>query len=574
MAIHSAVRSTRRIARTTILATISACLLVSHVAAVTARAQAVSGAGDDAIPVPKGGVRFRIGGLWTDYSDVFAPDARGGLARRPLLSALNTSSLGTRRLPQLIGAEQAIRTLAAQPSYALSLGTFEAIGNVRQSTVPMAFDFGVTKKLSIGLVVPYVESRDHSQLVLNRAGTGATVGRNPAFDATTGAAARTANGVLLKQIALARTTLAAEITRCGVATATNCDAIRANPAAAQTLLQTALTTQSALAKVYGDSTRGGSPVVPISGSAIDVAIAASIGSLRSAFQGFGVASIAATAAPSSATVVYGTGSIGAIGADSAFGLRYKNVGNTRRAGIGDIDLTVTALLHDTFDADQKKRLNNTGRGVRTSLTAGFRFGSAGADFVENPLDVPIGEGASAILLRSTTDFIANKTFWVSGTLRIVKPFADNIAVALPLLTDSTIFASYFNGSAARKLAMRTEIEIAPRFMIGQFFGLSGAYLFRRVGTETLTPLVLNATQVDPAIGTNPYAGRTTPARTLHAVTIAASFSSLASYMRGGANFPLELLFSHTQAIFASGAAQPVSGIDRLELKIYRGFPRR
>jgi hypothetical protein len=45
-------------------------------------------------------------------------------------------------------------------------------------------------------------------------------------------------------------------------------------------------------------------------------------------------------------------------------------------------------------------------------------------------------------------------------------------------------------------------------------------------------------------------------------------------MRGGANFPLELLFSHTQSIAGSGATQPVAGIDRLELKIYRGFPRR
>jgi hypothetical protein len=574
MATYSVVCSTRHIARTTILTAMMSFALLTHVAAATAGAQAVSGAGDDAIPIPKGGVRFRIGGLWNDYSDVFAPDATGGLTKHPLLSALNTSSLGTRQLPQLAAAEKAIRSLAAQPAYALSLGTFEALGNVRQSSVPMAFDVGITKKLSIGIVVPYVESRDHSQLVLNRAGTSATVGRNPAFDATTGAAARTANGALLRQIALARTTLTAEIARCAVTTATGCDAIRANPTAAQNLLQTALATQSALATVYGDSARGGSPVVPISGSATDAAIAASIGSLRSAFQGFGVASIAATAAPSAATVVYGTGSIGAIGADSAFSLRYKNVGNTRRAGIGDIDLTVTALLHDTFDGDQKKRLNNTGRGVRTSLTAGFRFGSAGADFVENPLDVPIGDGASALLLRSTTDFIANRTFWVSGTLRIVKPFADNVAVALPLLTDSTIFAGSFNGSAARKLAMRTEIEIAPRFMIGQFFGLSGAYLFRRVGTETLVPFALNSTTVDPSIGTDPYAGRTTPARTLQAVTIAASFSSLASYMRGGANFPLELLFSHTQAIFATGAAQPVSGIDRLELKIYRGFPRR
>jgi hypothetical protein len=316
--------------------------------------------------------------------------------------------------------------------------------------------------------------------------------------------------------------------------------------------------------------RGGARVVPISGSTVNTAILSTLGSLRSAFQGFGVTSIAETAAPAAATLVYGPGSIAAIASDSALGLKYQSIGNTRRAGIGDVDLTVTALLHDTFGADQRRRLNNTGRALRTSLTAGFRFGMAGADYVENPLDVPIGDGASALLLRSTTDFIANQRFWISGTLRIVKPFSDNVAVALPLLTDSTIFRSYATGTASRALGMRAEIEIAPRVMFGQFFGLSGAYLFRRVSSETLTP----TGPVDLLSSVSLPEARLTPARTLQAITIAASFSSLASYMRGGARYPLELMFSHTASIQASGAVQPVASTDRLELKIYRGFPRR
>ncbi len=538
-----------------------------------ARAQAVAGAGDDAIPIPKGGYRFRIGGLWNDYASVFTPDGSGG--RRGLLDPLATNSLDTRALPQLTAVQQAIRTLSGSADYTLSLGTFEAIGDVRQSTVPLALDVGITKRISVGLLVPYVESRNREQLVLNRAGTSATVGQNPAIAATAGAAARTANGTLLRQLALARTQLAAEITRCADALAIGCAAIRADPAGAQALLTRAQGTQSAIARVYGDSVRAASPLVPISGSTTHSAIVGTIGTLRTAFQGFGVTSIAQGVAPAPATVVYGPGSLRALAADSTLGLNYDTFGDTRRAGIGDVDLTATALLFDTFDADQKRRLNNTGRALRTTLTAGFRFGTAGANRAQDPLDVPIGDGASAILLRSTTDVIANKWFWVSGSLRIVRPFSDNLAVMLPLPTDSTVFNPFSIGVAKRSLGQRTEIELAPRVMFGQFFGISGAYLLRRVGASKLAPQG-NVGVVDcrPGAFCAQIGPQITLASTLHALSIGASFSSLASYTRGGAKWPLELQFVHTAAIGASGSIVPITSTDRLELRIYRGFPRR
>lgn len=256
-------------------------------------AQAVSGAGDDAVPVPKGGMRFRIGGLWNDYTSVYAPDANGAYKQRPLLSLLATNSLDTRAFPQLTAVQTGIRTLSARPDYTLSFGTFEAVGDVRQSTVPLALDVGITKRIAIGILVPYVESRNRAQLVLNRAGTSATVGQNPAFSATaaTGATARSTNGAVLSQLQLARTQLAAEIARCADPVATGCTAIRADPAGAQALLVQAQNAQAAVLAVYGDSTSGASPVVPVSGSTTHTAIVSTIGAMRTAFAGFGVTKI-------------------------------------------------------------------------------------------------------------------------------------------------------------------------------------------------------------------------------------------------------------------------------------------
>jgi len=550
-------------------------LPASLVAAPVLVAQAVSGVGDDAVPVPKGGMRFRVGGLWNDYTSVYAPNAEGSYKQRPLLAPLATSSLDTRAFPQLSAIQAGIRTLTARPDYTLTFGTFEAVGDVRQSTVPFALDIGLTKRVSVGLLVPYVESRNRGQLVLNRAGTSATVGQNPAFSTTAGTTARSTNGAVLRQLALARSQLAADITRCADPVATGCAAIRADPAGAQALLVRAQNAQAAVQTVYGDSVRGASPVVPISGSVTHTSIVSTIGAMRTAFAGFGVTSIAQGIAPAPATIVYGPGSLPAIAGDTLFGLRYNTIGSTRRAGIGDVDLTITGLLHDTFNADQQRRLNNRGRAWRSALTAGFRFGSAGANRVEDPLDVPIGDGASALLLRSTTDYVANRFFWISGTVRVVRPLGDDVAVALPLPTDTTLFNPFSIGSASRSLGQRTEIEIAPRLMFGEFFGISGAYLYRRVGSSTLTPQGSTGV-IDCALGAfcPSVVAQTVAASSMQALTIGASFSSLASYLRRGAKWPLELLFSHTASFTGSGGIQPVSAIDRLELRIYRGFPRR
>ena len=96
-----------------------------------------------------------------------------------------------------------------------------------------------------------------TQLLLNRVGSTANVGMNPAYVAGTGVAARSTNGIILAQLDLARTQLAAEITRCASTTAIGCEAIRGNPAGAQALVLRAATTRTAIAAVYGTATTGG-----------------------------------------------------------------------------------------------------------------------------------------------------------------------------------------------------------------------------------------------------------------------------------------------------------------------------
>jgi hypothetical protein len=536
-------------------------------AAGRAGAQTVAGAGDDAIPIAKGSVRIRVGGLWNDWDAAYV-DSAGSYTRRPLLGGVGRQALGTRTLTQLQPVETAIRDLTGLQEFTLSLGTLEARGDVRQSIAPILIDVGVTRRVSIGLLVPYVESRDNTQLILNRSGTNVTVGANPAFGRTTGAATRVANGTVLREIARARALLAAEAARCAVASATGCEKIRANPTGVQQLLARSQQTESAISAVYGDSLRGGSPVVPFTATLLGEFVNGRVSTLRTAFEAFGVTAIAPNSLPVGATTAYGPGGLNAIAADSAFGLGYRRLGNTRRAGVGDIDLSASFLLFDSFDANQPLRLTGTGRALRSLVSVGWRFGTAGADNADDAFDVPIGDGASALLARSTTDLVFSRSLWMSATVRLVKPFADDRVVPVPLRTDSTIFTSFGVATARRSLGSRIELEVAPRYAVGDFFGLSAAYLFRRTGESTLDA-------GSESISAAPALFRSvSPMSTFQAASVGVSFSTLASYVRNRSRLPLEVIYTHTRPITASGGPVPAVSTDRLELRVYTGFPRR
>lgn len=535
-----------------------AALCLGAAPALPLAAQSVSGAGADATPIPKGSVRIRLAGQWDAHDRVFTDSGS-----RRLFGAMATDNLGTRALPQLLDAERAIQSLSGVSTFSLSLGTLEASGDVRQSVTPIALDVGITSRLSIGIVVPYVESRNNALLILNRAGTGANVGQNPAYSTTLGASARAVNGSLLRQLTAARAQLTAEISRCASALELNCDAIRANPTGAQQALTQATATLTSIGALYGDSVRGGSPVVPAVGSATQTAIVARLASLRSSMQGFGINAIADGAAPAAATIINGPGAIPRIANDTAYGLNYSTLGGTRRAGIGDIDVTATFLWLNTLGARPVQWLNAKGFGLRSQVTGGFRFGTAGADRTNDAFDVPIGEGANAILARSTTDIVLNQWFWMSGTVRVVQPLTDDVVLRQPLLVDTMLFAPSAVGRVSRTLGRRMELEVAPRLTLGRFFGISGGYLIRRHDADQLT---YAASSSLPSVSAGPT--------TYQAYLVGMTFSTLASYVRNRSKWPIEVSYVHTEPLTGTGASVPAVATDRLELRVYTGFPRR
>lgn len=533
-------------------------------------AQRVAGAGDDAIPVPKGGMRFRIGATWNRYDKSFQQTDRSqGLTRLPLLDALNVANLGVRELPQLSPAQDALRTLTGSSSLQLTLGPLESRAEVQENITPLSVEYGVTSRFSMGILVPYIEARTTTRFALNPAGVGANVGENPAWSPA-GAQSRATNGALLREISAAQRGLSEELARCSSGTATGCELIVGQTGAIQGLLDRALRTERALAAVYGDSVRGGSIVAPIRGSEMQAAVLTAIASLRDDFAAFGVDAIGEQSAPVAASTVFGSAGFARIAGDTALGLGYTTLGNTRRSGMGDIDIAGTFLLFDTFKADQHARLAPEKRGARSALTLGLRFGSGNLPRTGMAYDRGTGLGTNALLFRSTTDIVFGPRVWMSVTVRGAKAMQDKAVVTLPPTSDgATLLEPFAIAAVERQPGLRSAIEIAPRYTISDFFGLTALYQLTRSGDDVYR--VTDATAgIDERF--------TVPAQSLHSAGFAISYSSLISHARSKSRLPVELIYSHVQplsgSVSGSGAGVPAVATDRLELRFYTGFPRR
>ncbi|MDQ6611931.1 MAG: hypothetical protein M3Y64_05825 [Gemmatimonadota bacterium] len=530
-------------------------------------AQAASGVGDDAIPIPAHGSRIRIGGLWTNYDSRFATATDGSYKRRPLFAGYERANLGVADLPQLGATENNIRSLSGLGSaFSLSLGRLEASGNVVKSIVPFQFDFGVTRRLSVGILIPYVETTADNKFVLNRGGKGATVGENPARLST--GTARFTNGAVLAQVEAARAALAAEIVRCGDANATGggCTAIRLNPASAQSLLSQAASIASQITALYGSATTAGAPLVPIQKSAAQTAVENTITGLRTSFMQYAVTAIDGTKMPAGATLVYGSAGLQALVKDTAYGLAYDTLTGGGRAGIGDVDVVATWLLLDGFGANQSKRLNATSRAWRSTISGGWRFGAATGSRVRSPFDLPTGDGTNALLVRSTTDLILGRRWWVSGTVRYEHALEDNLLARFPGLASNSLFAPSVIAKARRSLGSRTEIEIAPRYAINSFFGLSMAYGIGHQGVSKISTVAANTSAFSNLLESS--------ATTVQSLQFGVTYSTLSGFIRQHSRWPIEVTYSHGLTVTASGGSVPSTTSDRVEMRIYTRFPRR
>jgi hypothetical protein len=539
------------------LAAISLLCVAQVTSAGVTRAQGAPGLTDDALPIPGGWVRFSVGSAWTRYESRFGESG----TIRALGDELSTDSLGPRQLPRLAPIEGALQTLTRTPGQRLTFGRLDVRSDARIVTTPFALEYGITRRLTLGVVVPLVQTRRSAQVRVNQRATGDTakssnMGLVP-FARRGQQATESAN--VVAELTQAASALSGLLTRCAQdPAAAECDTVRGRESDAAEAARRANEFAGAVASAYG-ITESAAVVAPLAGSGLATSIeaerAALATQLASYVPGTDIGILPTVTTEFSYVDLQGrAGEPGLL--QHEFGGRLDSIATTERIGIGDVELRARVLVLDRSQRDSLPM-----RGVRYRLAVGgiMRFATSRPDSARDLLDIGTGEGAGAEV-RSAFDFAAGR---VGAT--IAARYARSVArtVEVPLVGFPIGGFPYPEfGEVSRKAGDVFGLDVTPRVFVGDWLAFEGRFGMEHTGAPTFS-----ATE-SPCSACVVLANSVLPTETsVRLVGAGVRYSTVDSFLRGRARYPIELSYRHLETISGDPGA-PKAFRDQLEMRIY------
>jgi hypothetical protein len=524
---------------------------------------------DDAAPIPAGMLRLRVANAWTRYDERFAP----GGATTTLSAELSADSLGRTQFPRLLPIEAGLRTLATDPALRLSLGQLRVGSNARIVTTPVAIEYGVTRRLSVGLLIPIVQTRRVAMASVAGDSTRANAGYVPLASRTTAASANLAVATAFQRAA---DSLGVLLARCPTTpSAQGCAAVNANATDAAAARARAQSFADAV-RVLG-VTEASAIVAPRKSSALATTIDARRVELNQRLQqylgaGAGAASSIFTALTDfSYRDLQGNRAAGTPGfLQSTLGGGLDSIHTTERFGFGDIAVGAQYMLVDRFQRDMSPppRLQ-----TRLAVGGAVRFATSLPDSAQSLVDIPTGDGAG-VELRSAWDVIVGH---VGATVaaRYVKSFSRTVQA--PLLGDpEAIFPYPLFGQRQRTAGDVIGVDLTPRVLLSETFALDAHYGFERVGATTYgAPDVIPP---DPcatcqSVLALPIVTVSGTARKAQRLGLGLRYSTVDAYARGQAGYPVEVSFTHlTTTTGDPGVAK--QSRDQIQVRLFYQIWRR
>ena len=541
---------------------VCSCLLLvvaSLAAAPAVYAQAPLSHTEDAAPLPAGSLRLGITNAWTRYDERFA--APGGT--EPLSADLSTPALGVAQLPLLAPTEASLQALAGDPTVRLSLGRLEVRGGARIVTTPISLEYGVTRRLSVGVQVPIVQTRRVVQLRVNGdSSVAANMGFVPA--ASRGDAAQQ-NRKLVDAFNAAADQLATLITQCAANPgASGCAPINADPAGAAAARDQARAYANAAAVLGTDAAQA--LLAPREGGALATSIEARRLAINAALQqylGAGAGTdVGVFLAKTDFSYIDLQGRAGTPGLlQSALGGGLDSLHTSDRLAIGDVAVGAKYLLFDRFAHGDAPipRLQ-----ARMLVGAAVRFATSPADSAQDLVDIAPGEGAG-VEVHSAMDLISGR-FGATIAARYVKAFARTVTAPLYGNPEASFPFPAF-GERSRTAGDVIGLDLSPRYFFSDWLSLDAHYGLERVGAATwsdgaVQPPCSNCFAALPAVVTT--SGSATTAQRLG---VGFRLSTVNAYARKQASFPIEVSFAHLETV-TGDAGLPKASRDQIQLRIY------
>jgi hypothetical protein len=543
-----------------------------------ARAQRVLGVGDDALVLPRGVFRFRTLGQWTWFNERYGKDTPGRPegALEPLGIDFTLDTIGIRQFPNLAPLQTGIQTLIGNPTWFATLGNTQVNLRDHVAAFPFVFEAGLSKRLSVGIQIPYVHTHSSAFFNVNTSGTQGNLGFNPALGV---AAANTQNTTLYTQFITAAAQLEGSLAACQAnpAASPSCPALLANQASAASLIANSrLFAGGAVGPVGGQfNPRGGvyitSPFVPIVGTDAQLAIEARVAAFKALYSQFlGAGNPITLSGPFAAQSRLSVRDAQQILTDPAFGIAAAPLSSVSKSHVGDIDLGAKFSVYDSFNGSTEARMSPSGLNFRAAVGGMFRIPSSQVESPDNFIDLGTGRGAAAIEGRLYSDLLVGSRFWESFIVRFNHPFADDETMRIIDLPNQELAPLYRRQSVHRQLGNSFEFETAPRVVVNSFFAVSAWYMYRHKSQDDYT-----GTFTIPAAETG-FADITIDASTLNLETEQTehrfggglSYSNLYAFEQGKARVPFEVTYLHWQTMGGSGGNQPKFFTDQIQLRLY------
>ena len=511
---------------------------------------------EDASPVPVGSIRFRLQTGWTRYDERF-----GASGRHALGEDISSPALGTKQLPLLTPAELGIQALSNDPSIRLSLGRFDAKSDVRNVTTPISLEYGLTRRLSVGIMVPIVQTRRNIHVVVNSD----TLNNVNFVPARTRGTAANANAAVYAAFNKAADSIATLIAQCPThTTSPGCGAVNANPAGAAAAANQARRFANAVRSALGTDSLSAF-LAPKAGSPLAAAIDGrriATNTLLQAYLGSGAGALS--------SVFTTSGSFSYIdlqGRNGVPGLlqgplgQVDSIQTTNRLVAGGITFAAQYLLHDGFSRDS---LYAPRVQTRIAVGAAVRIDRSPADSARLLGAIPASTG-SGVVLRTAMDVIVGN---LGGTIaaRFDKPFARTVSAPLYGDPDSYFVVPYFT-NVQRTEGSVINLDLTPRYYLTEWMSLDFQYGFE----HTAAPSVTSQSNVlaDPQV-IGGYSMPTYSARTAQRVGFGFRYSSVDAYMRHRVRTPIEVSFSHLETITGDSGV-PALSRDQIQVRLYFGL---
>ena len=535
--------------------TTSALLLLTAAASVVPCA--LRAQGDEAPPPSRGALRVLLPPVWWRWNQRFGEGTPGFVtgALEPLGVDFGADALGASQLSFLGPSQTTLRLVTNLPDYALNLGRADLKLNANVRAMPLGVAVGVSRRLSVSVLVPLVRSRVEAFFQMDTATAHrGTVGWNPAYttpgtlDAFRGQV-DAALGALRSQATSGPAALRAQAQAalnqmgpllCGLYTvaggsatdpASTCYA--ATPAAAAAFLP------------LGSSAAGDSIRVGLAGAQTTWS------QLVTAYAGAGVTLPAFSAPFTLPSTAVTREDVQQFLRDTVLGAGGDSLAMVLHTRLGDVEAAATYLFADW-------------RRYQGRVTATVRLPTGMVDAHRDFIDVGTGDHQLDVEVGVRNDLVLGTNFRIVAGGRVGIQFADQLErrvspAALPIAPLAQV------ATVRRDLGDYFAIDVTPTWQMDDALSFGVRYAYFRQGAARFT-------YVDAADSARiglpaSVLDQETAVRWMRAGA-GLTFSTLRRFAAGRASLPYSVTIGYQNTLWGRGGRTPQTGLVWITLASY------